>query len=49
MFDVVLNHNRWTLVDRKSGLVLVLMIQLMPNGTDIQPKFNTLVYQALNE
>ncbi len=35
------------LVDQKSGLVLVLMLQLMPNGTDIQPKFNTLVYQSL--
>jgi len=23
------------------------MIQLMPNATDIQQKFNTLVYQAL--
>ena len=34
-------------VDRKSGTVIVLMIQLMPNGTDVQPKFNTLVYQSL--
>jgi len=33
-------------VDRKAGLVTVLMIQLMPNGTDIQPKFMTAVYQA---
>jgi CubicO group peptidase (beta-lactamase class C family) len=34
-------------VDVKSRSVLVLMIQLMPNATDIQQKFNTLVYQAL--
>jgi CubicO group peptidase (beta-lactamase class C family) len=34
-------------VDPKSGLVVVLMIQLMPNATDIQPKFMTSVYQAL--
>ena len=35
------------LVDQKSGLVIVLMLQLMPNGTDVQAKFNTLVYQSL--
>ena len=35
------------LVDQKSGLVLVLMLQLIPNGTDVQAKFNTLVYQSL--
>ena len=34
-------------VDRESGLVVVLMIQLMPNATDIQPKFSAAVYQAL--
>jgi CubicO group peptidase (beta-lactamase class C family) len=34
-------------VDRQSHSVIVLMIQLMPNATDIQPKFSTLVYQAL--
>ena len=34
-------------VDKQSHMVLVLMIQMMPNGTDIQQKFNTLVYQAL--
>jgi CubicO group peptidase (beta-lactamase class C family) len=33
-------------VDPKSGMVIVLMIQLMPNATDIQPKFMTSVYQA---
>lgn len=34
-------------VDPTSGLVVVLMIQLMPNGTDFREKFSTLVYQAL--
>jgi CubicO group peptidase (beta-lactamase class C family) len=34
-------------VDVQSHSVLVLMIQLMPNTTDIQQKFSTLVYQAL--
>ena len=33
-------------VDPKSHLVIVLMIQLIPNGTDIQPKYSTAVYQA---
>jgi CubicO group peptidase (beta-lactamase class C family) len=34
-------------VDRQSHTVIVLMIQLMPNSTDIQTKFPALVYQAL--
>ncbi len=34
-------------VDPRSHLVIVLMIQLIPNSTDIQPKFYTAVYQAL--
>ncbi len=34
-------------VDRQSRTTLVLMLQLMPNATDIQTKFFTLVYQAL--
>ena len=34
-------------VDPESGLTMVLMIQLMPNETDIREKFSTLVYQAL--
>lgn len=34
-------------VDPQSRLVIVLMIQLMPNATDIQQKFTTLVYQSL--
>ena len=34
-------------VDPQSHLVIVFMMQLMPNATDIQPKFSTAVYQAL--
>ncbi|MDZ4801799.1 MAG: serine hydrolase domain-containing protein [Bryobacteraceae bacterium] len=34
-------------VDPQSRLVLVFMMQLMPNRTTIQPKFQTSVYQAL--
>jgi CubicO group peptidase (beta-lactamase class C family) len=34
-------------VDPESHLVIVLMIQLMPNTTDIQAKFSTAVYQSL--
>jgi CubicO group peptidase (beta-lactamase class C family) len=34
-------------VDPKSKLVIVLMIQLMPNSSDIQDKFMTAVYQAV--
>lgn len=34
-------------VDRQSHTVIVLMLQLMPNSTDIQTKFPALVYQAL--
>ncbi|MDR3703603.1 MAG: serine hydrolase [Candidatus Sulfopaludibacter sp.] len=34
-------------VDPQSHLAIVLMIQLIPNSTDIQPKFYTAVYQAL--
>jgi CubicO group peptidase (beta-lactamase class C family) len=34
-------------VDRQSRMVIVLMLQMMPNATDIQTKFMTLVYQAL--
>jgi CubicO group peptidase (beta-lactamase class C family) len=36
-------------VDPQSRMVIVLMLQLMPNATDIQPKFMTSVYQALVE
>lgn len=34
-------------VDPEARLVMVLMIQLLPNTTDIHEKFSTLVYQAL--
>ncbi|WP_157994303.1 serine hydrolase domain-containing protein [Peristeroidobacter agariperforans] len=34
-------------VDPTSGLVVVLMIQLMPNGTDFREKFASMVYQSL--
>jgi CubicO group peptidase (beta-lactamase class C family) len=34
-------------VDPDARLVIVLMIQLLPNATDIRQKFPTLVYQAL--
>lgn len=36
-------------VDPKARLVMVLMIQLLPNRTDIRTTFPTLVYQALVE
>lgn len=36
-------------VDPESGLVITLMIQLLPNSTDIREKFPMLVYQALLE
>ena len=34
-------------VDPEAQLVMVLMIQLIPNATDIQAVFPSLVYQAL--
>lgn len=42
-------YGSWYRVDPEAGLVMVFMIQLMPNGTDIRQKFPTLVYQALTE
>jgi CubicO group peptidase (beta-lactamase class C family) len=36
-------------VDPEAHLVIVLMIQLIPNSTDVRQKFTTLVYQALVE
>ena len=36
-------------VDPTERLVMVFMIQLMPNSTDTAEKFSTLVYQALDE
>jgi CubicO group peptidase (beta-lactamase class C family) len=42
-------YGTWYRVDRDARLVMVLMIQLLPNGTDFRQKFPTLVYQALVE
>jgi CubicO group peptidase (beta-lactamase class C family) len=36
-------------VDPEARLVIVLMIQLIPNATDIRSAFPTAVYQALVE
>jgi CubicO group peptidase (beta-lactamase class C family) len=36
-------------VDPEARLVIVLMIQLLPNTTDLREKFPTMVYQALVE
>jgi CubicO group peptidase (beta-lactamase class C family) len=36
-------------VDPKEGLVTVLMIQLMPNQSDVRERFASMVYQALLE
>ena len=36
-------------VDPEARLVIVLMIQLLPDATDIRQKFPALVYQALVE
>ena len=40
-------YGSWYRVDPQSRMVMVLMIQLMPNRTDIRSTFPTLVYQAL--
>ena len=40
-------YGTWYRVDPDAGLVLVFMIQLLPNTTDVREKFPTLVYQAL--
>ncbi len=42
-------YGTWYRVDRDAHLVMVLMIQMIPNSTDIRQKFPTLVYQALME
>jgi CubicO group peptidase (beta-lactamase class C family) len=36
-------------VDPKAHLVLVIMIQLLPNNTDLRDKWATAIYQALEE
>ncbi|MDQ3169677.1 MAG: beta-lactamase family protein [Acidobacteriota bacterium] len=40
-------YGSWYRVDPQSRMVIVLMMQLMPNRTDISSTFPTLVYQAL--
>ena len=40
-------YGTWYRVDPEAHLVLVFMIQLLPNTTDIREKFPTMVYQAL--
>ena len=40
-------YGSWYRVDPQSQLTMVLMIQLMPNATDIREVFPNLVYQAL--
>jgi CubicO group peptidase (beta-lactamase class C family) len=42
-------YGSWYAVDPEARLTMVLMIQLMPNSTDIRTKFPTMVYQALME
>jgi CubicO group peptidase (beta-lactamase class C family) len=42
-------YGTWYRVDPDARLVMVLMIQLMPNTTDVREKFPTMVYQALME
>jgi CubicO group peptidase (beta-lactamase class C family) len=40
-------YGSWYLVDPEERLTLVLMLQMMPNETDIREKFDIAVYQAL--
>jgi CubicO group peptidase (beta-lactamase class C family) len=40
-------YGSWYRVDPRSRLTMVLMLQLIPNRTDIRATFPTLVYQAL--
>jgi CubicO group peptidase (beta-lactamase class C family) len=40
-------YGSWYLVDPEERLTLVLMLQMMPNETDIREKFDLAVYQAL--
>jgi CubicO group peptidase (beta-lactamase class C family) len=34
-------------IDPQAGLVIMLMIQVLPNATDVRERFPTMVYQAL--
>jgi CubicO group peptidase (beta-lactamase class C family) len=40
-------YSSWYQVDPREGLVLVFMMQMLPDGSDVRTKFPTLVYQAL--
>lgn len=40
-------YGTWYRVDPRSGMTMVLMLQLMPNSTDVRSVFPTLIYQAL--
>ncbi|MFN8573543.1 MAG: serine hydrolase domain-containing protein [Gemmatimonadaceae bacterium] len=40
-------YGTWYSVDPQERLVIVLMIQLMPNGSSLRDRFANLVYQAL--
>lgn len=40
-------YGSWYRVDPEADLVVIFMIQLLPNGTDLRAKFPWLVYQAL--
>lgn len=40
-------YGTWYRVDPRSGLTMVLMLQLIPNKTDVRSVFPTLIYQAL--
>jgi CubicO group peptidase (beta-lactamase class C family) len=41
------HYGTWDTADPKEKLVAILMFQMTPNGTDLQDRFATLVYQAL--
>ena len=40
-------YGTWYRVDQEKRMTTVLMIQLLPNNTDIRDKFSTSIYQAL--
>jgi CubicO group peptidase (beta-lactamase class C family) len=40
-------YGTWYRVDPEERLTIVLMLQMMPNNTDVREKFSTAVYQAL--
>jgi CubicO group peptidase (beta-lactamase class C family) len=40
-------YGTWYRVDPEERLTIVLMLQMLPNNTDVREKFNVAVYQAL--